>query len=449
MGRNNRTRRSAKAKKRQEEAARRRQRLQTGAGSTRQAAGDLLNAALFAGRAGRPDTSEELLAAALLDLASGDVAEELGRFLERSVAAAWENGWQPADVMRLAGRELGSAEIELLRAAVASEAATYEQWGWAAAPAWMAQLDAMEARRWWLDGQQWVVRIGAAWHDTVKAAVRLLTFLDALPSLPRLMPPPSSWPRLEPPRPVRSTGLDPAILAKIRALLAKAESTEYDAEAESFTAKAQELMTRHRIDRATLSEEGSSHGEVVGRRVGVDNPYADTKAMLLGGIASANACRAVWSKALGFATIFGVPEDLDGVEELYTSLLLQAGAALRREGSKIDRYGRSRTARFRRSFMVGFAAGVSHRLRDAADDTVRRAESETGVALVPLLDARDRAAEDAMHATMSGLKGMSVSVSDGEGYLKGQKAADEADLSADATPELASAATRRDQASGP
>jgi hypothetical protein len=44
--------------------------------------------------------------------------------------------------------------------------------------------------------------------------------------------------------------LDQRMLDRVRALLAKAESTDFPQEADAFTARAQELMARHRIDRS-------------------------------------------------------------------------------------------------------------------------------------------------------------------------------------------------------
>lgn len=167
----------------------------------------------------------------------------------------------------------------------------------------------------------------------------------------------------------------------------------------------------------------------MGRRVGIDNPYPEAKAALIGGVAVANGCRAVWSKEFGFVTVFGHPEDVEGVEELFTSLLIQATAALQREGSRQDRHGRSRTTRFRRSFLIGFAHRIAQRLQETSDETVKKAEAETGADLVPLLDARATAAEEAMEAAFTGLRGMRTSVSDREGYWAGTDAADRADLS--------------------
>jgi hypothetical protein len=226
------------------------------------------------------------------------------------------------------------------------------------------------------------------------------------------------------------------VLDKVRALLAKAESTTFDAEAEAFTAKAQELMARHRIDRAVLDARGHDRGEEpVGARIGVDDPYADAKAGLLAIVADANGCRAVWSKALGFSTVFGFPGDLDAVAELFTSLLVQATAALQREGPKHDGSGRSRTTRFRRSFLVAFAARIGQRLRETVDATVEAASTETGTALVPILAARDDAARAAAAAAFPEMTSFAPSATDREGWYAGTLFGDQADLALG--PELA------------
>ena len=48
------------------------------------------------------------------------------------------------------------------------------------------------------------------------------------------------------------------LAAKVRALLAKAESTTFEAEAEALFAKAHQLMVRNAIDEAVLHLSGSS-----------------------------------------------------------------------------------------------------------------------------------------------------------------------------------------------
>src|SRR6266704_2970169 len=85
---------------------------------------------------------------------------------------------------------------------------------------------------------------------------------------------------------------DPRQLERVRALLAKAESTSFAEEAEAYTAKAQELMARHSIDYALLSVGTGIRDQPVGRRIGIDNPYAAPKVLLHAAAAGANRCRA-------------------------------------------------------------------------------------------------------------------------------------------------------------
>ena len=129
---------------------------------------------------------------------------------------------------------------------------------------------------------------------------------------------------------------DERLLGKIRALLAKAESTEFAEEAEALSARAQELMAKYSIDHALLAAETGRTEKPGGRRIAVDNPYEAPKASLLQTVAQANRCRVVWSKELGLVTVIGFPADLDAVELLFTSLLVQANSAMLRAGAKRD-----------------------------------------------------------------------------------------------------------------
>ena len=133
---------------------------------------------------------------------------------------------------------------------------------------------------------------------------------------------------------------------------------------------------------------------------------------------------------------FGFADELDAVEELYTSLLVQATVALRREGSKLDGAGRSRTTRFRRSFLVAFASRIGRRLRDTVAATVTAAAAETATALVPILADRDAAADQAAAAVFPETGSVSPSVSDGEGWYAGTLFGDMADIGAGAALEV-------------
>ncbi len=429
MGRNNRQRRAAKARQRHRPA-----RPAGYAGGANPAPWSPPSASTTAERFLAAVYAEQAgdglgVRRAIEHLGGGErsgVAGELETILERQLALAWDQGWQPADLDRVVGRALAGEAHGLLRGAVAAQADGYFELGSRVSPAWMAQVDGVLGSGRSTPARPYLAPTHRAGPERLLAAVRLMAFLLRLPDLPRLTDPPSAWNDADSPS---GRSLPAGVLAKVRALLAKAESTTFDAEADALTAKAQELMARHRIDRAVLEASGQARGEEPeGRRLGVDDPYADAKAALLGGVADANGCRAVWSKSLGFSTVFGFAGELDAVEELFTSLLVQVTAALRREGSKQDRWGRSRTTRFRRSFLVAFAVRIGARLRETVDATVAAASVETGTALVPVLAARDAATEATFAATFPNIGSFSPAATDGEGWLAGTIFGDQADL---------------------
>ena len=93
-------------------------------------------------------------------------------------------------------------------------------------------------------------------------------------------------------------------LDRVRALLAKAHATEFDAEAEAFMAKAQALMTRHAIDELMLEDAEAHDGRsrvVCDRSIDIPSPYARVKFLLLGQVAAANRCRTVYEPRSGVA----------------------------------------------------------------------------------------------------------------------------------------------------
>lgn len=171
-------------------------------------------------------------------------------------------------------------------------------------------------------------------------------------------------------------------LAKIRKLLAKAEDpAATPEEAETYTAKAAELVAAYGIDRALLAEEVPG-SDVVGDRVVVlDAPYALDKASLLSGVAHELRCQAVRriryvgpdrTKQVSIH-LFGYDSDLARVELLFTSLLLQAATQLTRTTAPPW----ESLAAYRRSWLAGFTAAVVRRLRAAEEHARRQAEEAT------------------------------------------------------------------------
>nr|MDQ3306176.1 DUF2786 domain-containing protein [Actinomycetota bacterium] len=373
----------------------------------------------------------------------------LERLLEAAIASAWVRGWQPADVDRVVRRRLSVRHVAPAAAAIARQHRRY-----AAATvdaSWRAQLQGIGADPWAPapaqdragDDASLPLDLGpeeqAGGADDVDAMhrelVEVLSVLSWLPELPRLGPLPgqarSGSARSGSAN--RAGPVDGRVLERVRALLAKAESTTFVEEAEAFTAKAQELMARHALDRAMVEGAGPGNGPgngPGGRRIGTDDPYAQQKSLLLAQVASANRCQSVWSAELGFSTVFGHGTDLDGVELLYTSLLIQATTAMAAAGSHIDRYGRSRTRSFRSSFLAAYAQRIGERLRESVDIAEAAGAEEHGAGLLPVLAARDQAVEDAVGAAFPKMRQYSVPASNRAGWVAGTAAAQVARLSA-------------------
>lgn len=354
--------------------------------------------ALYATDDGSLDTAASLLAA---DRAAD---AELTRRGEEFVRTLWARGWQPADVVRIARRDLSEDHLRVLTGLIRTETARYER----LPHRWQGQLDALDAP----SGRRPSDRFSYA--TTVLELYRLLV---RLPRLDAVGPVPGE--ALPPP-----TAGEPRMLGRIRALLAKAEATGYPEEAEALTAKAQELMARHSLDEATLAA-GTPSPETPGAiRIGVEPPYEQAKAILLDAVATANHCRAVWNEAYGFSTVVGFEADLDPVELLYTSLLVQGTTAMTRAEAEQRAGGRKRTKSFRQSFLLAYANRLGARL--AA--TSRRVEAEAPT-LLPALASRDLAVTNRTDELFPETRTTRVRAAwDEEGWTHGASAADRAGL---------------------
>ena len=379
---------------------------------------------VFAGTAGRadPTLAARLATAQLLD----------------QVMTSYENGWQPADVMhvvraRLGNRFVGPVAGLLVQDALQRRAPERAPQDWLdqLSPLTDLPLDGLTARSGWTIFDEWP-RAGAwdGWHDVATLTRHLL---DRYP-MSRMSPPPSSWPNRRAaarPAPVgRSTsaaGHDPKKLATIRALLAKAEATQYVEEADAFTEKAQDLMTRYAIDEALVTE--SAGIEVRTRRVHIDNPYASAKAQLLATVARVNRVKAIWDDEHGIVTIVGLPVDLELVEMLFTSLLVQATRAMTEAGAVSTRGHRlDRSPSFRRGFLLSYADRIGERLTDAGAHAQQDETQRHGGELLPVLARRSAAVEQEVARLFPDATQSRVTRVDARGWHAGRAAADRAVL---------------------
>ncbi|MFF1408737.1 DUF2786 domain-containing protein [Streptomyces sp. NPDC058289] len=352
-------------------------------------------------------------------VAEGDRWGGIGQALlargEEYVRQAWERGWRPADVLRLVRRDLEQAHLRITEDLIAAEARRYarlpERW--------------TDAESWWGDdtqyGERLVQRERTDRFSLAGTVLEVFRLLIRLPSIEPVGPLPG-----DPADVLEHAHIEPRMLGRIRALLAKAEATTFPEEAEALSAKAQELMARHTVDAALLAVKSGTTQIPGACRIGVEAPYEEAKAVLLDAVASANRCRSVWNSAYEFSTVVGFESDLEAVELLYTSLLVQGTAAMTRAEAGQRAGGRKRTKTFRQSFLLAYASRLGQRLAETAEHTVADTVAEAPDNL-PALVARDvavtsRAEEMFPRTTTTRLRG----ATDLAGWEDGTAAADRA-----------------------
>ena len=220
-----------------------------------------------------------------------------------------------------------------------------------------------------------------------------------------------------------------AWLRRVQALLAKAESTEFPAEAEALLAKAQELMARHAIDEAMLqAAHRTPEGEIVSEIVVVPAPYAGPKSSLLCRVAEANGCRTVIGRSASggsqHCVLVGHRSNITSATTLFAALSMHGTRAVL--AAPIPPYDTAR--RFRHAFLLYFAGRIGERLREAAHVARVEAEAVGGPSVaVVLADQSDAVARafDAQFPHVRFVRSQSSSVA---GARSGRAAADRASL---------------------
>jgi hypothetical protein len=219
-------------------------------------------------------------------------------------------------------------------------------------------------------------------------------------------------------------------LARIQALLAKAESSTFPEEAEALLTKAQELMARHAIDEAMLAG-ASERDDIVDERVVVQAPYASAKSALLAAVAQANRCRVVVGRApsgVEHATVVGHRSDVVAALSLFGALSVHAVRAM--VAAPVPPHDTPR--RFRHAFLLAYAGRIGQRLQEATAQATHAATTEHqhgGEASVALVLASRRAQVDATVDQMFGrLRTRRSTASSAAGFQDGRRAADSASL---------------------
>ena len=174
------------------------------------------------------------------------------------------------------------------------------------------------------------------------------------------------------------------IIDKVRKLLAKAEGTTNEHEADVFLAKAQEYMVQHAIEAADLLEAGGKQEDIEVRTIEItpNKPRTDALRGFLSALAESFNCRMWYTTLKNPRTgrpmrddrsnnnyIAGFVSDVEFVELLFYSIQLQQHRALLEARRLAKREYEAKGIKFRsnvwnRNFIEAYLSRVASRMRD-------------------------------------------------------------------------------------
>ncbi|ORI18375.1 DUF2786 domain-containing protein [Rhodococcus sp. 1168] len=375
----------------------------------------------------------------LIALEDHDASALASLALTNMIETMYEAGWQPFDLLHIVKRQQTLAVSSLAAAVLLHQSdltnshdRAPENWvdqlsdicaaypkaagPLTASPSFLAALLKSSGKTDYIAANdQWI------------AVLALLGQWQTLPRWPRIGPFPSQWPVRRAGRTAKSGSASGSpntkMLGKIRGLLAKADATDFEEEAETLTTKAQELMTRYSIDSLLLTE---GNVDVISRRLHVDNPHAPPKAQLLHAVSTVNRVKSIWDPEYAIATLVGSPVDIEQTEIMFTSLLIQATRSLSHSPKAKRRKG-SASAAFGKAFLYAYAVRIGERLGEADAHAVEEASEQSGN-LLPMLAAQTVAVEQEFDRLFPRVRTMRGPRLDVEGWESGHAAADDAEL---------------------
>lgn len=224
-----------------------------------------------------------------------------------------------------------------------------------------------------------------------------------------------------------------SMLAKIRALLAKAEdSAATPAESEAFTAKATELIAKYGVDRAMLAASDPTTDVIGDKVVVIEGSYALDKQRLLGAVANELGCKVVYrtrypqGKRQYQVHLFGFASDLERVDMLFTSLLVQATHGL--VAAQVPEW--ENATAYRKSWLDGFSRSIALRLYRDAERAKKQAEEKvtTGPSVALVLADRSSLVDAAKNKEYGKLRQAKERTLGGSGLYDGIQAGKRADL---------------------
>lgn len=192
-------------------------------------------------------------------------------------------------------------------------------------------------------------------------------------------------------------------LVLVRKLLASAESEAllgHVEAADGFRNKAMSLMVAHGLSDAMVAAGQHRDDKPIQVAIETPNPYSRDKQYLIFRVARGLGVQCVRITGTKTSMLVGFSEDIERVEMLYTSLLVQAFG----EMNKIDAEAvipvhrwltpaqkRSERAAYNRSWLQGYSIIVGERLEDAQRRAAQEYETQTGKSTeLVVVDRKDR-----------------------------------------------------------
>lgn len=230
--------------------------------------------------------------------------------------------------------------------------------------------------------------------------------------------------------------MDEKMLGKIEALLRKAERTNVAAEADTFYAKAFELMEKYSISEAMLRHGKKDRAGVTTKTLVLNKSgYWKSNLTLIQCLARPNDVQILVTVPRGkgdkpIVHMIGFPEDISSLELLYTSMLIQ-NTRLRRQMMPKDITVAADKYRWIKSFIEGFAYRIEGRLAEMKRMAQQAAEAQYGASnLLPVLASKSVVVKDELQRLFPRTKPLRASraARDYDGMAAGREAADRADI---------------------
>lgn len=217
---------------------------------------------------------------------------------------------------------------------------------------------------------------------------------------------------------------DQKLLERLAKLMAMANGTDNEEEADAFFGKAHQLMFDHAVSEADIDRLTGRKRPVVSALIETGSAYAPAKSELLNALCSAYRCkmiligrkrRSVWMGV----EVFGREDDVTAVQMLYASLQLQMLSACDRQY-----HGQGRT--WKNNFYFAYAGKIAERLEERNEVAAKMVSVSDSKALAVMNDMRP--IEDAFRDAHPHTVSRAVSL---RGDTAGQSAGFKAGINAD------------------